>query len=155
MRPRPPYYMTSPERAVGDVNAMLLAIETNGEDGLVYPHFSQIQRVIRAKELALREGKDYGYLRDRRETDIARLARATRAHFDPTALIDHQSEPFDYRSVENYWEMTIRIAQNLKLNALSSEGLFRFAIRNRNGLIPEAVRRVLVFDKRIPKQFSR
>lgn len=155
MRPRPPHYMTTPERAAGDVKAMLIATERTQEGEFKYPYFSQIQRVIRAEELGLLTGKDYGYLRDRRETDMAGLARATRAHFDSTALIDHQSLAFDYRSVTDYWEMSIRIAQHPVLNSLSPGELFRLTIRNQNGQIPEAVRRVLLFDKNHPSQFSK
>lgn len=156
MRPRPPYYMTTRERAVGDVKAMLISIEETASGVLKYPEFTQIQRVIHKEQLILLNlPNDTNFLRNRRETDMARLARATRAHFDPISLIDQNSSSFDYRLVDNYWEMSIRIAQRPELNTLSLEELFKFAVRIRRGKGPEAVRRVLLFDITDQSQFSK
>ena len=160
MRPRPPYYMTTPERAAGDIKAMLLSIERNAEGELEYRHFSQIQREIRQGELASLlisnpNFIDINFLRDRRETDMASLARATRAYFDPTALIDYRSGPSDYRQVEGYWEMIKKINQDPEFSILSVGELFRLATRHRNGKIPMTVRRVLLFDKNHQSQFSK
>ena len=156
MRPRPPYFMTTTERAASDVKAMLISIEENSDGEFKYKRLTQIQRLIRQEQLASLELKDdTDFLRNRRETDMASLARATRAHFDPTSLIDHTSSPFDYRSVDNYWEMSIRIARHPGINMLSLEELFRFAARIQRGKIPLAIRRVFLFDQHHQSQFHK